>query len=433
MQAVAQSRKSGFHISYITVTYRSVFAGIFGAIMLAAVVIYFAFPATSTRISDGSERLLERLLVKMGLVSNQTVSGSTSEAGPQQAHFTNIDGGVRVKKISSNSWINADYNVVLEKGDVIQTSSQGISKIVFADGTNYTIKPDSLIVVQESSVNSSQQTKVAVEVTTGTVDLATTTLSKGSKSQVIVAGATATLAPETSAQVLNDPRKDEHEILLKNGAGEVARNGEVVKLANFERVAFTADSQMVKTKEIGPPTLIQPPNMMPVFVSNDSKPVDFSWTPVDGARRYRVRISRNPYFSSLVIPATEVESTQIQLTHLAEGPYYWSVQSIGEKGKESVESEKNRFTVIPKGQDDSKVALELDDPFPQHGHMIEVRGRTEPSARVMVNSQEVALIAGDGSFHHFTPPLPTGENIITVTAQNAKGGVHTETRKVVIQ
>jgi hypothetical protein len=430
---VAQTRKSGFHISYITVTYRSVFAGIFGVFLLAAIIIYFAFPATSNRIADGGERLFEKMLAKLGLVSNPTASGSSTEAGPQQAHFTNIDGGVRVKKISRNSWINADYNVALEKGDVIQTSSQGIAKVVFADGTNYTIKPDSLIVVQESSVNSAQQTKVAVEVTTGTVDLATATLGQGSKSQVIVAGATATLAAETSAEVLNDPRKDEHEILLKKGAGQVVRNGESVRLGNFEKVTFSADApQMVKTKEIGPPTLIQPPNMMPVFVSNGSQAVDFSWTPVDGAGRYRLRISRNPYFSSLVIPPAEVGSTQIQLTNLPEGPYYWSVQTIGENGKESVQSEKNRFTVIPKGQDSSKVALELEE-FSQHGHMIEVKGRTEPTARVMVNSQEVALIAGDGSFHHFTPPLPTGENVITVTAQNARGGVTTITKTVVIQ
>lgn len=429
---VAQTRKSGFTISYITVTYRSVFAAIFAVFLLAGIVIYFAFPETSNKIADGTERLFGKFLVKLGLVSNNTVSAS-GEAGPQQAHFTNIDGTVRVKKIIKNTWVIADYNVTLEKGDVIQTSSQGIAKIVFADGTNYTIKPDSLIVVQENSVNSAQQTKVAVEVTTGTVDLATATLGQGSKSQVIVAGATATLAPETSAEVLNDPRKDDHEILLKKGSGEVVRNGETVKLANFERVAFTADApRMVKTKEIGPPTLIQPGNMAPVFLSNETKPVDFLWAPVDGARRYRIRISRNAYFSSLVIPATDVESTQVQLTHLPEGPYYWSVQSLAENGKESVESEKNRFTVIFKGEDRTNITLELGE-FSQHGHMIEVRGRTEPGARVMVNGLEVALIASDGSFRHFTQPLPTGENVITVTAQNAKGGWNTATRKVVIQ
>jgi hypothetical protein len=79
-----------------------------------------------------------------------------------------------------------------------------------------------------------------------------------------------------------------------------------------------------------------------------------------------------------------------------------------------------------------QLALEL-DPFIQHGHVIEVRGKTEPSARVMVNGQEVPVITNEGQFHYFTPPLPTGENVITITAQNTKGGVNTMTKKVVIQ
>ena len=48
-------------------------------------------------------------------------------------------------------------------------------------------------------------------------------------------------------------------------------------------------------------------------------------------------------------------------------------------------------------------------------------------------SQEVPLIQNDGTFHFFTSPLPNGENLITITAQNAKGGVATQTKKVVIQ
>ena len=39
----------------------------------------------------------------------------------QQAHFTALDGTVRVKKGNGNSWVKADYNIPLEKGDVVQT------------------------------------------------------------------------------------------------------------------------------------------------------------------------------------------------------------------------------------------------------------------------------------------------------------------------
>ena len=38
--------------------------------------------------------------------------------------------------------------------------------------------------------------------------------------------------------VHNDPKSDQHEILLKKGSGEVARNGEVVRLADWEKVTF---------------------------------------------------------------------------------------------------------------------------------------------------------------------------------------------------
>jgi hypothetical protein len=51
----------------------------------------------------------------------------------------------------------------------------------------------------------------------------------------------------------------------------------------------------------------------------------------------------------------------------------------------------------------------------------------------MVNGREVPLIGTDGTFHYFTPPLPAGESMITVTAQNSQGGVNTQQKKVVIQ
>jgi hypothetical protein len=122
----------------------------------------------------------------------------------------------------------------------------------------------------------------------------------------------------------------------------------------------------------------------------------------------------------------------VTVTNLGEGAYYWMVQSYDANGKESVESEKNRFTLIPKGKDAVAIALDI-DPLIQHGHVIEVTGKTENGARVMVNGHEVPMVTTDGSFHYFTPPLATGENMITVTAQNAQGGVNTKQQKVVIQ
>jgi hypothetical protein len=426
----SQTRKPGIHVAWTTVTYRSVLLLILAgaALFLGAMKIAFPqFTDTSLKAANSAaSRILERVA---GMAP--PVGGGASIA--QQAHFTALDGTVRVKKGSGNSWLAADFNVPLDKGDVVQTGSEGMAKVVFNDGTSYTVKQDSLIVIQENSANDQQQTNIAVAVSTGTVDLSTAMYTQGSKSQVIVGGATASLAPESTAQVHNDPKSDQHEILMKKGSGEVTRNGETVQLANWEKVSFKQDeAHMEKAKGIGPPTPISPANMAPIFTSGEStKDVEFSWTAMTNAAGYRLRISRNPYFSSTLVDK-RVSTADVTVTSLGEGAYYWVVQSFEASGKESVESEKNRFTIIPKGKQNEAIDLEL-DPFIQHGHVIEVTGKTQIGARVMVNGREVPMITTDGTFHYFTPPLAAGEAVITVTAQTAQGGVNTRQKKIIIQ
>jgi hypothetical protein len=424
------NRKPGIHVAWTTVTYRSVALLILAAAAILFVAMRVAFPqftqAGIKKADDVASKLLEH-------VAGMAPATGTGVSTAQQAHFTALDGTVRVKKGNGNSWVPADYNIPLEKGDVVQTGSEGMAKVVFNDGTSYTVKQDSLIVVEENSQNDQQQTNVAVAVSTGTVDLSTATYSSGSKSQVIVAGATASLAPESAAQVHNDPKGEQHEILMKKGTGEVTRNGETVKLANWEKVSFTGEqSHLEKAKEIGPPTPIAPANMAPLFSAGEvTKDVQFSWTLMANAVGYRLRISRNPYFSSTLVDK-KVNTAAVTVTGLGEGAYYWMVQSYDSGGKESVESEKNRFTIISKGKQTDAIDLEL-DPFVQHGHVIEVTGKTQTGARVMVNGSEVPMIASDGGFHYFTPPLPPGEAVITVTAQTAQGGVNTQQKKIIIQ
>jgi hypothetical protein len=424
------NRKPGIHVAWTTVTYRSV-----ALLILAVAVVFFiamrvAFPQFTQNGVKAVDNVAGKLLERVAGMSTPT---STGVSTAQQAHITALDGTVRVKKGNGNTWITADYNIPLEKGDVVQTGSEGMAKVVFNDGTSYTVKQDSLIVIEENSANDQQQTNVAVAVSTGTVDLSTATYSQGSKSQVIVAGAIASLAPESAAQVHNDPKADQHEILMKKGTGEVTRNGETVQLANWEKVSFQGQqSHLEKAKEIGPPTPIAPANMAPLFSAGQStKDVEFTWTAMANAVGYRLRISRNPYFSSTLVDK-KVNTAAVTVTGLGEGVYYWMVQSYDTAGKESVESEKNRFNIISTGKQTEAIDLEL-DPFIQHGHVIEVTGKTQTGARVMVNGSEVPMLGTDGSFHYFTPPLPPGEAVITVTAQTAQGGVNTQQKKIIIQ
>ena len=100
--AVVQKRQTGFQISYVTITYRSVALVVLALTALVALVMYFVYPDTSNRVISSGEVSLGKFLARVGL------GGGTSpgpEPGPQQAHFINIDGTVRVKKASTNTWV----------------------------------------------------------------------------------------------------------------------------------------------------------------------------------------------------------------------------------------------------------------------------------------------------------------------------------------
>jgi len=426
---VPSNRRSGIQIAWKTITYRSVILIILLGMAVLAVGARVAFPDFTENTVKAAGNVFTNLLERVAAQDNRGQKGSETS---QQAHITALDGTVRIKKASGDAWVRADYSVPLEKGDVIQTGPEGMAKIAFNDGTNYTVKQDSLIVIAENSANDRQQTNVAVNVTTGTVDLATGTYLQGSKSQVIVDGATASLAPESAARVRKDSHSQRDELLITKGRGVVQRGDQTVQLTDWEKASFKAnDGPLEKIKEIGPPTPISPANMMPIFAPSEDKPIEFSWTPMTNAKGYRLQTSRNPYFSSLIVDR-KVTSPAVMVSGLSEGPYYWMVQSYDINGKESAESEKNRFTIIAHEADSGQIRLEL-DPLIQHGRVIELTGKTEPTARVMVNGHEVPVIGADGTFHYFMPPLPNGESMITITAQNARGGVNTQQQKVVIQ
>ena len=420
---MADIKKGGIHVDWTTVSYRSVVLATLAVVAAGAIASYFVFPDQTRPFVNKIENAVDNWVGKK-------VDGDTGPIPPStQAHFTNIDGTVRVKRVIDGRWVKADYGLPLEQGDVVQTMSEGIAKVAFADGSTYVIQQDSLVTIEESTTNSAQQNEVAMRVNTGDISLSTGEVP--STQQVKIDQTSTTLGRDSALQASNRGGKAP-EILVKKGEGTFKMGDVTEKIAPFERVTIDPEKQtFAKKKEMAPPILLAPANMMPIFVSANAKAADLSWAPVEDVTAYHVRVSRNPYFSSIEKEA-KVEDTSWKVTGLEEGKYYWEVLSIDENGHESIESEKSEFTIVTKGTEGVSLALEVSQLI-QHSHVIEIKGSTQQGARVMVNGEQVPVIGADGSFTYFTPPLPSGENVITITAQNEKGGVATQTKKVVIQ
>ena len=421
--------RRSYEVEWTTISYRAI---IFYAVLVLLAAVFVLYLIAPRYFGQKLRQGLEAISAGLGQTSSREAA-----AAKRDAHFINLDGTVRIKKAQSLQWIRADYNTNLEKGDYVQTGSDGVARIIFADGTNYVLKPDSLIVVEESREDPvTKATRVAVQVSSGAVDLSTGRFEvPGSTSRVSIENAVANLAEESRAMVRNDPTKNVHELTVEQGRADVTRGSTTVRLGQYDKVTFDRDKPgLNRQKVIAPPTLTDPPNMA-LTVTKDPKTanLDFAWNSVPAAVAYRLQVSPSGMFSNLVVDKKIAARTAARISGLEEGTYYWVVSSLDAKGVESQPSPANRFSLVQQVEAGSQAFLEVTGII-QHGRVLEVVGRTEPGSTVIINNEQVFSMMADGTFRHFTSqPAKTGANQITITAQNRKGDTHTIRKNIVIE
>lgn len=401
-----------------TVTYKTVaiYVLLIGAIGFSA--FYFITPAWYDKVM-------------------KKVTSAVTDADPEsvalaqtQAKFVNLDGKVQVKKVNSVQWVEADYRTTLDKGDLIQTGSDGAARITFADATSYTVKPDTLVTVEENIVTK-DQTTTAVRINTGAVDLSTPMWSSPfSKASVSVEDTTAQIRPNSRATVKADPQTKESEITVSSGSAEVERAGQKVEIAQYQKVNIPQNGPIAKSDVLAPPDLVQPLNLAPIIAENPrSTAIRFEWKPVKDAVNYNLRLSNTAMFTKL-IKDLKVAGTSAELSGLDGGDYFWTVTATDAKKQTSEVSETFKFTLVAQGKAQEMI-LEIGG-TQLHGRLAEVYGRTEPGAALIVNGQPVPNIGADGSFRYFTEPLEPGEHTIVIVGQNRRGGTARQQVTIVV-
>ena len=232
----------------------------------------------------------------------------------RRCFFVNLDGKVQVKKVNSVQWINADYQVTLDKGDLVQTDPEGVARIAFADGTTYTVKGDTLVTVEENIVDQDRATQVGVHISSGQVDLATGSWQvPGSTANVSFENAVASLRANSSAAVRSDPGTKEQEITVNSGSAELNRGNEHVDIGQYERATFQAGGGAItKTQVLAPPALVAPLNLQPIIVADPKHdPVHFSWKPAATAKMYDFQASTTAMFSRIVMDKKRPQQASI--------------------------------------------------------------------------------------------------------------------------
>lgn len=402
-------------IEWHAVTYKTVI--VYGLLALAIILAgtYLAFPRAYASIFE-----------RIGSTSSEPEALPVSQT---QAKFVNLDGKVQVKKVNSVQWVEADYRTGLDKGDLVQTGSDGMARITFADGTIYMVKPGTFITIEENLMANDKPKSSGIGINVGQVDLTTPT---ASKAEVRVEDVRAQVRPNSRAQVKSDPNTKENEIVVSNGSVQIQRGEEKFEAKQYEKVTFPTGGggPMTKSEVLAPPELLEPLNLAPIIVENPkTASVHFAWKPVPDALSYVLRISTTNMFTQIV-KETRVSGTSADITGLDAGDYFWKVIPVSTKKQVSEVSDANKFTLVAQGRT-QEMFLEIDR-TQLHGSVAEIIGRTEPGAALIINGQHVPNIAADGTFRHFTEPLHAGEHTIVVIGQNRRGGISTKQVSIVV-
>jgi hypothetical protein len=417
--ASGKPKISRVEVYWHTVTYKTV--ALCGILIIVAILAlsYFTFP-------DISGKLMKRL--------NEAVSAhdaGVATINARQARFVNLDGKVQVKKVNSVEWQSADYQLTLDKGDLIQTGPEGVARMAFADGTTYTVKGDTLVTVEENIVEQDHASQVGVHITSGQVDLATGAWEvPGSKAEVSFEHAVASLRANSRAAVSSDPTTKEQQITISSGSAELDRGGEHVDIGQSQRITFPTGGQMTKTDVLAPPQLDEPLNLQAITVADPKHdPVHFSWKPVTTAKSYEFQASTNAMFSKVVMDK-KTNSEGMDVVGLDPGDYFWRVRAIDAENAVSDPSDPYKFTLVIQGKE-QEMLLEVNNTVLQ-GNVVEIIGRTEPGAALIINGEPVASIQPDGQFRHFLPAMQKGSHEVIITGQNRRGGTATKRVQVVI-
>jgi hypothetical protein len=415
-------KSSPVEIYWKTVTYRTVAIYLLMLLGVVLAVMYLIFP--------------EAFSGAIARVSQAIGAGAapTAELTAKEAKFVNLDGRVQVKKVNSVQWVTADYRMALDKGDLIQTGGDGAARITFADGTTYTVQSDTLVTVEENSVGRDSETRVAMHITSGAVDLATGTFdSPKSKAEVSFSNAVASVQSNSRAAVRSDPKTNESEITVSAGTAQLATTDgrQRVDIGKWERVTVPqSGGTVVKTNVLAPPDLAQPLNLQPLIVPDPKlAPVRFEWKPVSDAVSYELRISTTSMFSRIV-EDRKLTGTSIEITGFDQGDYFWDVLATDQEKRVSAPSDTFKFTLATQGKG-QEMLLEVGR-TELHGNVVEITGRTEPGAALIINGEQVADIQNDGEFKYFTSPLTRGSQTIVLTGQNRRGGTAIKRVEIVI-
>jgi len=287
--------------------------------------------ATALRSSELSRNLLSSILDSL------RHQGSTGEA-----RFIAVRGDVQYRKGDEGAWRTARARVSLQPGDWIKTAGNGSAELMFLDGTLFTVRPKTVILVERSRQEEGRLRKQGISVEYGWVNLSTA----DRESLVSTPEAEARVSQRSEAMVAFDQEDQSARFAAYRGGMEVtSSDGETRSVRAMEQVV-QADGALDEAQPLPEaPLLLEPSDSLEIDMSSTAQVV-LSWDPVTGAEQYALQVSTSRLFADNIIDVANRTKTIATLGLQGEGSFVWRVAAVGDGGIKSPWSTARRFRVV---------------------------------------------------------------------------------------
>lgn len=337
--------------------------------------------------------------VKWASRNNWFVTVETGEAPKDAARIVSFEGEVLITRASTRETILVKNPTWVAAGDTIQTQSDGRAKVQMIDGSVYTVRPNSTVVIRDTTSLFGGK-NVRVRVDDGQLNVRTDEQPADTKNIVELGESENQIGSRTDAS-FNADGAGGGEIRISRGGVETTLNGEKTTLGEDTFSTVNGGKLSAREKLMAPPRPSSPENSAQIIDSSGSGvTVNFSWQDPEGnpASSFYLQIAKSPYFASdsILVDRNGMQARDFRLSSLSPGTYYWRLKAVGKSGQTTDWCDPSKFAIL-RGGESVDIAASDWQVESMGGNIYLISGRTQPG--MVVRSQGRQVNTGpDGTF-----------------------------------
>lgn len=333
-----------------------------------------------------------------GSKNNWFQAAVDGEIPKDAAKIVSFEGEVRITRAATRETILVTRETYVAAGDTVQTQADGRAVIQMIDGSVYSVRPNSTVVVRDTTSLFGGK-NVRVRVDGGQLNVRTDEQGADVKNIVELGDSENQLGPKTDAS-FNADGTTGGEIRVSRGGIETTIAGETTSLTENTYATVNGGRLTAREKLMLPPRPVSPANSEQLVDGGGGVSVAFRWQDPEEnpAASFYLQLSKAPGFlsDSILVDRNGLASRDFRLTGLAPGTYYWRLKATGRSGQVTNWSDAWKFIVV-RGVASTDIDASEWKVESLGGTVYVVSGRTQPGRVIRATGRDT-FAAADGTF-----------------------------------